>query len=295
MLSICCTRVKLHSRMYFIILLACLGTNAARSQDLQLKAIGAPDLTEQSFPPNTQPKLADDEKPKDSLSASEMDSLSERIDGIEAQLKKTADAEKKKAEKDKKDQANPLDKFKEKWNVKLGGHVQMDYVNWAHASPTIVGAQDYFEFRRLRLVAEGTGYGVYDFRLQMTLEPETVGETQPLGTVSSPDVKDAYLSINEIPGLGRFRIGNFFVPFSLEQVTNDTNNIFMERSIPSQGVFAADREVGMALYNSTEDQYVTWTSGIFLDSISEGLKERIDDNQGYRVSGRLTWLPYYDE
>ena len=34
---------------------------------------------------------------------------------------------------------------------------------------------------------------------------------------------------------------------------------------------------------------------MFFDSISEGLKERIDDNQGYRLSGRLTWLPYYDE
>ncbi len=69
----------------------------------------------------------------------------------------------------------------------------------------------------------------------------------------------------------------------------------MERSIPTQGIFAADREVGVALYNSTEDQYLTWTTGLFFDSISEGLKERIDDNQGYRLSGRLTWLPYYDE
>ncbi len=33
----------------------------------------------------------------------------------------------------------------------------------------------------------------------------------------------------------------------------------------------------------------------FFDSITDSLKERIDDNQGVRVSGRLTWLPYYDE
>jgi phosphate-selective porin OprO/OprP len=188
----------------------------------------------------------------------------------------------------------------EKWTVKLGGHVQLDYVNWADADDAISGpaaspgTKDFFEFRRLRLVADGTGYGVFDFRLQMTLEPETVGES-PAGTVTSPDVKDAYLSMNEIPWLGRFRIGNFFVPFSLEQVTNDTNNIFMERSIPSQGIFAADREVGVAFYNASADQNFTWTYGAFFDSISEGLKERIDDNQGYRLSGRVTWLPYYDE
>lgn len=181
-----------------------------------------------------------------------------------------------------------------KWTVKLGGHVQGDLINWATASPAIVDAKDYFEFRRLRLVADGTGYETYDFRLQMTLEPETVG-TNPPGVVTSPEVKDAYFSMNEIPWLGRFRIGNFFVPFSLEQVTNDTNNAFLERSIPTQGVFAVDREVGVAFYNSNDDQSVTWTYGVFLDSISEAIKERIDDNQGVRVSGRVTWLPYYDE
>jgi phosphate-selective porin OprO/OprP len=187
-----------------------------------------------------------------------------------------------------------IDVSTEKWTVKLGGHVQLDYINWAQASPAIVGDDNYFEFRRLRLVADGTGYGVYDFRLQMTLEPETVGENPP-GSATSPEIKDAYFSLNEIPWLGRFRIGHFFVPFGLEQVTNDTNNIFLERSIPTQGVFTGDREVGMAIYNCTDDQNLSWAGGIFFDSISDALKERIDDNQGTRVSGRLSYLPYYDE
>lgn len=232
--------------------------------------------------------------------ARELEEVSRRLAALEAATqqgeaasKKPADggkkAEPQKAETDWQDLSN------EKWTVKLGGHIQMEYVTWANASPTIVGDQNYFEFRRLRLLADGTGYGLYDFRLQMTLEPETVGETQPLGTVSTPDVKDAYLSMNEIPILGRMRIGNFFVPFSLEQVTNDTNNIFVERSIPTQGIFAADREVGVAFYNCTEDKNVTWCYGLFFDNITDSLKERIDDNQGYRVSGRLTWLPFYDE
>ena len=211
--------------------------------------------------------------------------LEKKIKDLEKQVK--ANAPKKVAPGEWEDVSS------EKWTVKLGGHVQADYINWAQASPAITGDQDYFEFRRLRLVADGTGYGVYDFRLQMTLEPETVGESS--GAATSPDVKDAYFSINELPFLGRWRIGNFFVPFSLEQVTNDTNNIFMERSIPTQGIFAADREVGMATYNYTEDQNLSWATGIFFDSISDTLKERIDDNQGYRISGRLCYLPYYDE
>jgi len=242
--------------------------------------------------------------------SSELNQLKKRIEELEKLVKtEPSITEKPKAKADEKSkEKNPgkdkesdkklsetwKDVSDEKWTVKLGGHVQMDYINWAQADPSIPNTQDYFEFRRLRLVADGTGYGVYDFRLQMTLEPESLGESIP-GTVTSPEVKDAYFSLNEIPLLGRFRIGNFFVPFSLEQVTNDTMNIFMERSIPTQGVFAADREVGFAFYNCNDAKSITWTSGFFLDSISEATKERIDDNQGCRVSGRLTWLPYYDE
>jgi phosphate-selective porin OprO/OprP len=185
-------------------------------------------------------------------------------------------------------------KKKEGWDVRFGGHVQMDYVTWADAAPSIPETFDYFNFRRLRILADGKGYENYDFRVQMTLEPDNTGEI-PLGAIVTPQVKDAYFSLNEIPLLGRFRIGNFFVPFGLEQVTNDTNNIFIERSIPTQGIFTPDREVGMALYNCSPSERVAWASGVFLDSISEGLKLRRDDNQGYRLSGRLTWLPYYDE
>lgn len=235
--------------------------------------------------------------------AQEFEQLKRRIDELEKLIQSSSYADNKNSGDPKKTvSANDLDKkpadgksdISAKWTVKLGGHVQMDYINWAQADPAIPNTQDYFEFRRLRLVAEGSGYGVYDFRLQMTLEPESQGESAP-GLVTSPEVKDAYFSLNEIPVIGRMRVGNFFVPFSLEQVTNDTNNIFMERSIPTQGVFSPDREVGVAFYNCNDTKRITWSSGFFLDSVSEATKERIDDNQGCRVSGRLTWLPYYDE
>jgi phosphate-selective porin OprO/OprP len=217
----------------------------------------------------------------------ELNSVLRRLDALEQEKNQPAAKDDKKAKSDADDWT---DLSNEKWSVKLGGHIQMDYVQWAHADPPIPG-QNYFEFRRLRLLADGVGYGVYDFRLQMDIEPEG-GDGVATPVV---DVKDAYFTINELPLVNRMRIGNFFVPFSLEQVTNDTNNIFFERSIPTQGIFAADREVGVAFYGVSEDKNFTWTTGAFLDGISESLKERTDDNQGARVSGRLTYLPYYDE
>lgn len=40
---------------------------------------------------------------------------------------------------------------------------------------------------------------------------------------------------------------------------------------------------------------MTWCTGLFFDDINDTVKTRFDDNQGYRLAGRLTWLPFYDE
>ena len=259
-----------------------------------------------STTPETLPAVEDpvtsavfDSEPADDLAA-ELKSLRESVQRLEADAQKRRLSEQAKKDAEAQKAVEWLDMSTDKWTVKLGGDVQMDYVNWAHADPAIAGpaaapgAKDYFEFRRLRLVADGTGYGVFDFRLQMTLEPESEG-TNPPGIVTSPSVKDAYFSINEVPWLGRVRIGNFFVPFGLEQVTNDRMNVFLERSIPANGTLTADRQVGLATYNTTDTQNFTWAFGAFFDNISDTRKERIDNNQGLRLSGRVTWLPYYDE
>ncbi len=219
--------------------------------------------------------------------ANELSDVLHRLEALEQ--------DKAKALIDKKEKDEWIDLSNEKWNVKLGGHVQTDYIMWPERDENITSplARNYFEFRRLRLDAQGTGYGVYDFRLQMTLEPETVGSDPNI--IYLPTVKDAYFSINEVPWLGRFRIGNFFVPFSLEQVTNDTNTVFLERAIPAQGTFTGGREVGLASYNVTEGKNATWTNGFFFDNISDTGIDRTDMNQGYRISSRVTYLPYYDE
>jgi phosphate-selective porin OprO/OprP len=228
-----------------------------------------------------------------------MEDVLRRLDALEKSAqpaaKKKEDAGAKNDGAAKKD-AKPAigewqDMSADKWNIKLGGHMQLDNINWADHSPQIP-AQNYTEFRRLRLLGDGTGYGVYDFRLMIDIEPESGdGTDRPV-----VDIKDAYLTMNELPWpFCRWRIGNFFVPYGLEQVTNDTNNIFLERSIPTQGIFTADREVGMAFYGINDQKNFTWSGGTFVDSLSESLKERVDDNQGQRVSGRVTYLPYYDE
>lgn len=187
-----------------------------------------------------------------------------------------------------------VDLSNEKWSTKLGGQIFFDYVNWANASQSIQNnAKDVVSWRRIRLNYDATGYGVYDFRVQFDLD----AKADSANSISTPFVamKDVYLGINQLPLNGRIRAGNFFVPFSLDQVTPLPNIQFMERSIPSAGIFSPDRELGLASYHISDDLNKTLSLGLFFDEIPESTKQVVDDNQGLRLSTRATWLPYYDE
>lgn len=231
-----------------------------------------------------QPPLIEPLPPAETPS-SELTSVLNRLDAIENDLKaKVRTASESSGDKQEIKLGN--------WSLKPNGHVQGDYVNWAHSDPAIVDAHDYFEFRRIRMNMDGTD-GLYDFRVQLEFEPESDGDSG----ITAPhiSIRDIYLGIHEIPYLGYVRFGNAFMPFSIEQLTDAPAFTFMERSIPTQGVFSPAREVGVTSFNISESKNFTYSFGVYFDSISEGLKERVDDNQGTRVAGRVTWLPYYDE
>lgn len=243
-------------------------------------------------PGNAMPSVAPAAPP----TASDMEAIMQRLDALEESLAKPeedqpAPVKKEPAEKDVIPEITWTDLSTEKWNVKPGAQMQLDSINWADHSPDIP-ASNYVEFRRLRLMLDGVGYGVYDFRVQMEFEPES----NELVNAPVTEVRDAYVSMNELPGyFRRARIGHFFVPFSLEQVTNDVLGVFLERSIPTAGIFTGERKTGFAFYGVSDDLNTTWTTGFFADGLNEALKERQDDNQGQRLSGRLTHLPFYDE
>lgn len=231
-------------------------------------------------PPATKPPTAE-----------ELEAIMKRLDALEKNVDKPAEAKKSSGDTNLVPEVAWTDISAEKWTVKPGAQMQLDSINWADASASIPEF-NYVEFRRLRLMLDGVGYGQYDFRVQMEFEPES----SDAGNFPVTEVRDAYFSMNDLPGpFRRARIGHFFVPFSLEQVTNDVLGEFLERSIPTAGIFTGERKTGFAFYGVADDLNTTWTTGFFADGLNEAIKERQDDNQGQRLSGRFTHLPYYDE
>lgn len=216
-----------------------------------------------------------DQMPTVTLSQASFSDMVHRLEALESRVQKDG--------KDGKDGWE--DTSSEKFGVKVGGRIMYDYNNIADqndANLLKLGDQDDFvEARRVRLFAEGKGYGVFEYKLQLDFADDVTA------------MKDVYFAINDVPLVGQLVFGHRKAPFSLEELTSSKYITFMERSLPN--VFAPGRELGVTVFNHAAGENVAWGFGAYFDDVDEGQKEKEADNMGILLAGRMTATPYYDE
>ena len=107
--------------------------------------------------------------------------------------------------------------------LELGGQLQADTVYFSQDPESIAAVgdlQDGSQFRRLRLVARGKTWKQLQYALGVDF-----------ALANQPAFIDNYLEANDLPWIQNIRMGHYFEPFSLERVTQNRNNTFMERSL----------------------------------------------------------------
>jgi len=87
------------------------------------------------------------------------------------------------------------------------------------------------------------------------------------------------------------RAGHYLEPFSLERVTQNVNNTFMERSLVD--TFAPARNMGVMAFGWAESELSTWQIGTFRTNSDNVGNDSFDSGQALTMRG--TWLPFYDE
>ena len=202
------------------------------------------------------------------------ESVDKRIKAIEKQLAKDADAAKKKK---KEDATKPV--------VKPRGRLHAD-VSWFDQSDTneatVGDIQDGAYFRRARLGMDAKAFEVTEYRLDFEMGAGG----------GRPSIFDAYGRVTELPYAGNVQIGHFREPFSLEAQTSSNWLTFIERA--SNTVFDPSRNFGVMAFDHSEDYGFTWAGGVFREG-SDLFGDDIGDSGERAATGRLTWLPYYDE
>ncbi|MFM8952628.1 MAG: OprO/OprP family phosphate-selective porin [Planctomycetaceae bacterium] len=165
----------------------------------------------------------------------------------------------------------------------ISGQVQADQIWFGQdqVSRAAVGdLQDGAQFRRLRIGARGTSFEVLEYSLGVDF-----------ALANQPSYLDNYIEWRELPWLQNVRVGHYFEPFSLERVTQNRNNTFMERSLVD--TFAPARNMGIMTYGNTENELATWAIGTFRTNSDNTGNDSFDSGQALTMRG--TWLPWWDE
>lgn len=200
--------------------------------------------------------------------------LARRVEALEQALAK---AELKAAADRKKAAGRP--------SVEFGGKMMVDHVfnSQDDLNKQVFGeAKNGVEFRLLRLQALGKAFDVLEYKCE--LDFSTAGAA----------TKDAYIGVTNLPVLGNARAGQFKEPMGLEELTSYSYTTFMERSM-GRDAFLPQRNVGFMFFDWNEDERMTWAAGMFDTDIGDVPAQRIADELAQSFTGRVTWLPWYDE
>ncbi|MFK5878817.1 MAG: porin [Flavobacteriaceae bacterium] len=128
------------------------------------------------------------------------------------------------------------------------------------------------EIRRGRIFTAGTIYSNIDFKLQIEFAGNKV------------HIKDAFITIKDIPYVGNFIVGRFIEPFRLEAITSSKYTTFMERGLPYS--FFPDRNTGGMIFNQTKNKRMSWQAGIFR-GVSTNSIETVDAGGDYAITTRV--------
>ncbi|MFQ5696902.1 MAG: OprO/OprP family phosphate-selective porin [Myxococcota bacterium] len=168
------------------------------------------------------------------------------------------------------------------FKLKIGGRLQNDWAVFQEDSGvgrSIGQLGNGTEFRRARLYVAGTLYDRLKFKAQYDFAG---GQTK---------LKDAYIELTRLPGVGHLRVGHFKEPYGLEELTSSKYLTFQERSI---GNFAPSRNTGIMIFDSVLEKRLTWAAGGFYGTNDFASSDTTEGNdKQFNATARLTALPWY--
>ncbi|MBN2565752.1 MAG: hypothetical protein JXB46_08575 [Candidatus Eisenbacteria bacterium] len=162
----------------------------------------------------------------------------------------------------------------------VGGRFMWDATVWSRVDEQQEGAWDGIDFpngtetRRARVFLRGKVYDNLDFKVVYDF---AAGDEIAL--------KDAYLDLVEVPGVGSVMIGQFNEPLCFNELTSSKYTSFLERA--SLNAFAPGRNAGLMVHGSASDDRVYYQVGFFLDT---GEMAEMTGNDDYSLTGRLAYL-----
>jgi phosphate-selective porin OprO and OprP len=169
----------------------------------------------------------------------------------------------------------------------IGGRMHLDVNEFSNDGTT--SNESGTDFRRLRLEAKGTMFGVWEGKIQMDF-----GTGRSSGISSSTTVKDAYLAYTGW-GPGTTYFGQTKVPMGLDELTSSNSITFMERAMVMDAV-APNHRRGVQYAGSTGNssyQAMVYAGDDRLNN--DAATATVDTSASAGLAGRWTFTPIKDK
>ena len=160
---------------------------------------------------------------------------------------------------------------------RLNGVLQVDSRTFFNDSAN-KNANDGFLLRRVRPIFQGTLYRDFDFKFTPDFAPS-----------SGPTIFDAYGNYRYEPW-AQLRTGKFKTPEGLEQLQEDVNISFNERSLATDLV--PNRDVGLQLWGDINGGVLSYAAGIFNGVGDEQNSSNAAFENEVEFAGRLFTQPF---
>ena len=141
--------------------------------------------------------------------------------------------------------------------LKLHGFAQVDSHYYASAAP----GKDEFTIRRMRAIASGSVYKVYDYYLQTDFASGITSTT-----TNNSFLQDAYVNIHYLPEF-QVQAGKMKPPLGLELLALDEYLWFLERGFPYE--LGPNRDVGVMVHGDLFNGALKYYAGAF-DGVPDG-------------------------
>ncbi len=182
---------------------------------------------------------------------------------------------------------------KKKPTMKINGRVHLDQwsfldsdagTNFLETGNITRGAEDRWQFRRLRLELQGDVPNNMLYRMQVDFN-----------NPQAPEIKDAYLGFNNLPNNQTLLIGNQKRPIGMDHLNSSRHNVFIERPLAVETFNEDARRIGACMYGYSDDEVVNWRYGVFLLENPNLSGNVIGDFDEAGLYGRLAASPWYDD
>lgn len=165
---------------------------------------------------------------------------------------------------------------------RLSGALQADAGFFSQDSASVAtfgNIQDVAGFRRARLAAVGDVSDYVSFVIELDF-----------AQTGRPSLMDVFLDILKVPVLGNVRVGQWRMPFGMDELTSFRELMFLERALPF--ALAPFRQIGAGFFDSNEQQTATWAVAAFRHRTNPW--GTVQGDRGYGMAARVTALPYLD-